>query len=377
MSLLLFLCKKGGKEMKDAQIITVGLPGRRYHIAVGNGILDTLGTLVAAHRESPGQVVVVSDENVWAAHEEDLTTAMEKADIPFVPVIRPPGEGNKSIEGLARLYDAFAQMKLRRSGMVVAFGGGVIGDLAGFAAATYMRGVSYIQVPTTLLSQVDSSVGGKTGINLPSGKNMAGAFYQPRAVLIDTATLRTLPPREWRCGMAEVIKYGAIRSEDLFQRLYRLEEMGDCRDIILRCCGIKSEVVAMDEHDNGERMLLNFGHTFGHGVEKRYEYSRYNHGEGVAVGMRIAAAVGEELGLTEKGTARRLVQLMERHGLDAACPFPLEELIPLMELDKKSGGGGVRLVLLERIGKAFTKTIPFAELRVLLEGLEEKWKRRE
>jgi 3-dehydroquinate synthase len=280
-------------------------------------------------------------------------------------VILEPGEHNKSLDGLERLYGAFAAMKLRRGGLVVAFGGGVTGDLSGMAAATWMRGVRYIQIPTTLLAQVDSSVGGKTAVNLKEGKNLAGVFYQPALVLIDPALLETLPEREFRCGMAEVIKYGAIRSVPLFENLAHKPDTAELAKIIAQCCRIKSEIVERDELDTGERMILNFGHSFGHAIEKAGGYQRHNHGEAVAIGMTLAAEIGEKTGLTAAGIAARIKEVLEIHGLDTDCPYEPEQLLPQMELDKKNESGKIKLVLIREIGTAFTHTIPPATLHSL------------
>jgi len=361
----------------ETRTISVDLTRNSYEIFIGNGLLGELGGFARRHYAGGGQVAVVTDQNVWGRHGHTLAASLCEAGMDCTPVVLEPGEHNKSLAGLETVYDAFADMNLKRDGLIIAFGGGVIGDLSGFAAATYMRGVKYIQVPTTLLAQVDSSVGGKTAINLKQGKNMAGAFYQPAAVLIDTAVLETLSKRDWRCGMAEVIKHGAIRSRCLFDELKNSANKNrrDFLDIIARNCKIKSEIVARDERETGERALLNFGHTFGHAIEKLYGYSTYNHGEAVAMGMRIAAAVGQQLGLTENGVESELMGLMGLYGLATVCPATLPELLPYMQTDKKSVTGGVKLVLLRQIGKTFTHTISFNALGEILRKVEEKWKK--
>ncbi|MDR1205705.1 MAG: 3-dehydroquinate synthase [Peptococcaceae bacterium] len=342
----------------------VGLGANSYDILTGSGLLRDFGTHIAALCGSG--VAVVTDSNLWTRYGRAFAASMESAGLSagsdWAPVILDPGEHNKSLDGLGRLYSAFAAMKLRRGGLVAAFGGGVVGDLSGMAAATWMRGVRYVQIPTTLLAQVDSSVGGKTAINLDEGKNLAGVFYQPSLVLIDTDLPQTLPEREFRSGMAEVIKYGAIRSKPLFDRLTGRPDTAALAEIVAQCCRIKSEFVERDELDTGERMLLNFGHSFGHAIEKLGGYRRYNHGEAVAMGMALAAETGEKIGLTAVGNAARIKEVLEIHGLDTACPYEPEALLPQMELDKKNENGQIRLVLIQEIGTAFVHTIQLNEL---------------
>jgi 3-dehydroquinate synthase len=357
-------------DVETVRSVTVDLPGGAYEIRIGDGLLAELGAMLPPFCDEGCPVVVVTDENVWARYRAPFAASLAAAGVAFVPAVFPPGEANKSLEGLGRLYDVFAEAGLPRGGLVVAFGGGVIGDLAGFAAATWMRGVRLVQVPTTLLAQVDSGVGGKTAVNHAHGKNLIGAFHQPRMVVIDPETLRTLPAREVRGGMAEVIKYGAIRSKSLFDKLDRdmnpAALPGIIEEIIEACCRIKSGIVARDERDFGERALLNFGHTFGHAIERRHGFGHYTHGEAVAFGMVIAARLGERLALTRPGTADALCRLLARHRLEPNYPETPDTLTPHMESDKKSGGGGVRLVLLRQIGEAFTRETRFADIRAAL-----------
>jgi len=342
--------------------LTVGLSENKYDILIGKGLLRDLGGLLKPYVGADHKAVVVTDENVWGYYREPFTYAVREAGILCQEVVLPPGEQNKSIRGLESLYKVFAGANLQRNGLAVALGGGVIGDLCGFAAATYMRGIRYVQVPTSLLAQVDSSVGGKTAINMDQGKNLIGAFYQPKRVVIDLETLSTLPEREWRCGMAEVIKYGAIRSPDLFAKLYKKDQTDDLPDIIRECCEIKSKIVERDERDWGERILLNFGHTFGHAIEKMYNYERYAHGEAVAMGMVIAASIGEEMGVTAPGTTAQLVGLLERHGLNTLWPCPLTELLGFLKADKKSDGDNIKMVFLKKIGEAVSLPVSFSEI---------------
>jgi 3-dehydroquinate synthase len=287
--------------------------------------------------------------------------------------ILPPGESSKSLEGLGRLYAAFATAGLGRDGLAIAFGGGVVGDLTGFAAATYMRGISFAGIPTTLLAQVDSSVGGKTAINLEQGKNLAGAFYQPRLVVADTALLRTLSPRDYAGGMAEVIKYGAIRSRELWDVL----AAGNFAigEVVSTCCAIKSGIVERDERDTGERMILNFGHTFGHAAEALGGFAAHNHGEAVAMGMVVAAAVGEDLGITRPGCVKELTAMLAAHGLPCGCPYPTAAMMGHMQLDKKGDSDGVKAILLTDIGQAIVHRLTFPALRDAMERTESIWQR--
>jgi 3-dehydroquinate synthase len=340
--------------------ISVELAENGYDILIENGLLGDAGRLLEPFCPQNDPIAVVTDENVWKAWGEAFADSLAKAKLVFQAVVIPAGEGHKSMKGLAELYDAFSWMKLTRNGLVVALGGGVVGDLGGFAAATWMRGVRLVQVPTTLLAQVDSSVGGKTAVNLPQGKNLVGTFYQPKLVLIDPLTLRTLPEREMQSGMADVIKYGAIRSVSLFETLSN--SAFDLSDVIYECCRIKSEIVAHDERDLGERMLLNFGHTLGHAIEKRSNFEGYRHGEAVALGMVLAASMGEKMGLTEPGAADVLGHTMQRYGLETKYPGDLKELVPALSMDKKNLDGRIQFVLLRRIGEAFPRRMSLSEI---------------
>jgi 3-dehydroquinate synthase len=364
--------------MKTKKTLTVGLAENAYDILIGDGLLDEFGGLLKplcslSADALVASVAVVTDENVWREHGRRFASSLEVSGVAFKVTVLTPGERNKSMEGLAGLYDAFARQKLARNGLVVAFGGGVIGDLCGFAAATWMRGVRFVQAPTTLLAQVDSSVGGKTAVNLPQGKNMVGAFYQPELVVIDPLTLRTLPEREVKSGMAEVVKYGAIRSDALFRLLGTHVPPDGLSGIIYECCRIKSEIVARDERDFGERMLLNFGHTLGHAIEKIAGFERYRHGEAVAFGMVLAAAIGERMGLTEPGAADELERLLALYGIETRYTGDPAELTPILSTDKKSLGDVAQMVLLRRIGDAFVHRVDLAEISNALKEATETW----
>jgi len=287
----------------------------------------------------------------------------------FSVVIRP-GEDSKNLRTLGGIFDAFAQGGLGRGGLVVALGGGVVGDIAGFAAACWMRGVRCVQVPTSLLAMVDSSVGGKTAVDIEAGKNLVGAFHQPSLVIVDPDLLKTLPESEFSGGMAEVIKYGAIRSSDLFDNLSAAvcdASSPALESVITDCIRIKADIVALDEFDGGLRNILNFGHTFGHAIEAKYGYSRYSHGMAVAAGMRIAARYGEAAGFTARGTADRLEAILGAYGLDLA--EPADDLAAYMKRDKKAAGDTARLILLKEIGAAEIVEATFAEVEERLAGL--------
>lgn len=345
--------------------VSVALPGRAYDILIGGGLLERAGSLIAPIA-GENAVAVVSDNIVWSLYGMAFAKSMSAAAVPFRPVILPAGESSKTIDGLTKVYEGFAQANLSRRGLAIAFGGGVIGDLAGFAAATWMRGISFVQIPTTLLAQVDSSVGGKTAIDLPAGKNLAGAFHQPKLVLADTALLQTLPERQLACGVAEVIKYGAICSRTLLDRLSAPFSKDLLPEIIEECCRIKADIVLSDELDTGRRMILNFGHTFGHAAEALGGFTRFTHGEAVAIGTVLAAEIGERAGVTRPGCAEKLRDILSAHNLPTDCPFSAAELLPQMALDKKGRSGGVDLILLADFGKAIIRHFNFAELELLL-----------
>lgn len=346
----------------DHQTLTVNLAERSYPIHIGHGgILDT--PLFDAIANTPRTAWVV-DENVAKLSPYAKTNVFNKA-LEGGAVIRiPSGEPSKSVSQLAELFDFFAEKQIGRDGLVLAIGGGVTGDLAGYAAASWLRGVGFIQVPTTLLAMVDSSVGGKTGINIPAGKNLVGAFWQPQAVFIDTAFLETLPPREFSAGMAEVIKYGMLHDYSLFDKLEQVDTLTwnseALPDIIRRCCEIKAEIVAADEKEmakDGGRALLNLGHTFAHAIENVAGYGEYLHGEAVGVGLVMAARLSQELGHMGDAEVERTRKLCERYDLPVDISrhdLSLEKLIAAMYRDKKVRGGKLRFVAMKELGKAIT-----------------------
>ncbi len=333
---------------------------RPYTIHIGPALLDD-GALLARTPRG-GEAMLVSDRHVAPLYAARVAAALRSArpDLRVHTHVLPAGESAKTLAHFAELTDAFAGARLRRDATVYALGGGVIGDLAGFAAACWMRGVDCVQLPTTLLAMVDSSVGGKTAVDLPQGKNLVGAFHPPRAVIADTAALRTLPGRELRAGLAEVVKYGALGDIGFLDWLEThadgLLAMDDAllAEAIARSCAHKAAIVARDPFEHGERALLNLGHTFGHAIETEQGYDGLNHGEAVAVGMVLAARLSAALGLAPRADADRLRLVLDRLGLPVALPAGLdpERLLAHMRLDKKAQADGLRFVLWDGIGRA-------------------------
>lgn len=348
--------------------LRVDLGDRSYPIHIGHRSLQDLGPAV---RKATGaeRVMLVTVPPVAKHYAARVERSLRAAGVKPIRFVVPDGERTKNLRQVGALYDQMLDAGADRSSAVVALGGGVVGDLSGFVAATLLRGIPVVQVPTSLLSMVDSSVGGKTGVNVARGKNLVGAFHQPRLVWIDAATLDTLPPRQLAAGMAEVIKHAAIRDAKLFARLEtELEDLMDLDPrtlvpILARNCEIKAEVVAQDEREGGVRMQLNFGHTLGHAVEALKRYRGVLHGEGVAMGMVYAARRSEELGLASPGTATRLADLVARAGLPTELPaFPRRAYLQALSVDKKKRAKHVHFVVLRRIGKAETRPLTPAEI---------------
>jgi 3-dehydroquinate synthase len=346
------------------QTITVKLgsaPGERsYPIHIGEDILIQPGLFL--ERLPQKRVAIVSNTTVAPLYMETLRSALGSHEVVSVPIVLPDGEEHKNWQTLNLIYDALLAHRCERGTSIIALGGGVVGDLTGFAAATYLRGVPFLQIPTTLLAQVDSSVGGKTGINHPLGKNMIGAFYQPMAVIADTATLKTLPDRELRAGIAEIIKYGLIRDpaflEWLEENIARLlaRDTAILVEAIQRSCVNKAEVVEADERETGVRALLNLGHTFGHAIENAMGYGTWLHGEAVAAGTILAAELSQRMQLINSDDVRRIRNLYAQAGLPSVAPnLGTAEYLRLMGLDKKVEGGKIRFILLEHIGKAVVR----------------------
>jgi 3-dehydroquinate synthase len=356
------------------QTLTVGLGERSYPIHIGSDLL-TRAELLEGHLPHR-RAAIVTNTTVAPLYLDRLRETLRAMGVNSEPVILPDGEKYKNAETLNLIYDALLASRCERSTPLIALGGGVIGDMTGYAAATYLRGVPFIQIPTTLLAQVDSSVGGKTGINHPLGKNMIGAFYQPQLVLADTGTLDTLPDNELAAGLAEVIKYGLIRDPAFFAWLEQNMDRLRARDkdalqyAIARSCRNKAEVVAADERERGERALLNLGHTFGHAIETGMGYGNWLHGEGVAAGTVMAADLSQRLGWLGEEDVARIRRLFVQAGLPVVAPdLGAEKYVELMGLDKKVEGGKIRFVLLEEIGRAVVYgDAPAALLRQTLEA---------
>lgn len=347
----------------------VGLNERSYEIRIERGCLAHCGQL-AAEVLSGKTVCVVTDSHVAPLYADTVLESFRRAGFVAHLLTVAAGETSKTPQQLAFLWEELARLGLTRADCVVALGGGVVGDLTGFAAATFLRGVDFVQIPTTLLAQVDSSVGGKVAVDLLAGKNLAGCFYQPRLVLMDPDTLQTLPDRVFADGMAEVIKYGCIWDAAFFEELAALAGRAGVEarleHVLYTCCDIKRRVVEEDEFDTGLRMLLNFGHTFGHVYEKAYHYETYTHGEAVAAGMVTAARIGQRLGRTPAGTDARIAQVLAAYGLPTDIEAPFSEYETTMALDKKSLGGDIRLILLETLGKAVAVKLQKAQVLDLL-----------
>jgi 3-dehydroquinate synthase len=339
--------------------IPVSIPGRSYTIEIAPGLLTSSRAVqVLAELVGTSRVCFVTHPGL-KIYTLPLIEALEKHGIASSLHLVPPGEHRKSLSTVAKMYTAFLEARLDRKSLVVAVGGGVLGDMVGFAAASYLRGIRFVQVPTTLLAQVDSSVGGKTGVDLPEGKNLVGAFHQPSSVLIDPLTLKTLPARELRAGLAEVIKYGIIYDEPFFQRIDSLlpallrREVEPLAEVVARSCEIKAEVVMQDETEQGLRAILNFGHTIGHALESVTRYRRYKHGEAISIGMVAEARIGEIMGQTPPAvtTAIRECFLRAKLPVDFPVDVSIESLLGVAQRDKKTIGGLLRFLVPTRMGE--------------------------
>jgi 3-dehydroquinate synthase len=355
--------------------IRVALDERSYDIFIGEGNLKEIGGKLSEFGFSD-KIALISNPTVYELYGETVSKALRDSGYDLAEVLIPDGEEYKSLDSAEEIYTSLLKAKLDRKSALIALGGGVIGDITGFAASTYMRGIDFIQIPTTLLAQVDSSVGGKTGVNHPLGKNMIGSFWQPRLVWIDTLTLNTLPRREFLSGLGEVIKYGVIWDRELFSYLdanrNKILEL-DAKalmHIIRRSCEIKAEIVSKDERESGLRAILNYGHTIGHAVETLTGYKKYLHGEAVAIGMCLEAELSSQLGFTGSNEPAMLKNLIDSFGLPSEMPSGIQtgELLLSMQIDKKTVGGKMHFVLPEKIGrvKVYSGTEP-EDIRRLLE----------
>ncbi len=334
--------------------LTVNLGDNSYPIFIENGILSKTGSYISRIFKGK-RIMVVSDDNVFPIYGKTVLNSL--SDYECHTLVLPHGEPTKSFQTLPKIYEAMLTAKISRSDLVIALGGGVIGDLAGFAASSFLRGVHLVQIPTSLLAQVDSSVGGKVAVDLPQGKNLVGAFFHPKMVLIDPDVLNTLPQRYITDGMGEVIKYGCIKDASLFQTLKNHNSFEDLKPelprIIYRCVDIKRVVVEEDQFDTGERMLLNFGHTLAHTIEQYYHYTRESHGEAVAIGMYQITRIAGDKGLTPKSSAAVLKEVLTTYGLPFECGLPIEDLTGAINLDKKNLNNHLNVVLLHEIGDSY------------------------
>lgn len=356
----------------DPITLQVDLGDRSYPISIGQSLLSR-GDLIARHVPGP-RVALVTNTTVAPLYLEQLRTTLSAAGKSVTSIVLPDGEEEKNWSSLMKVFDVLLAEKCDRKTTLVALGGGVIGDLTGFAAATYMRGVPFIQIPTTLLAQVDSSVGGKTGINHPLGKNMIGAFYQPQAVIADTGTLETLPARELSAGLAEVIKHGAIIDASFFDWIEANIDKLVAKDsaalahAIRRSCEIKADVVRQDEREGGLRAILNFGHTFGHAIEAGLGYGEWLHGEAVGCGMVMAADLSHRMGFIDAAAKARVTSLVQAAKLPVAAPdLGADRWLELMQVDKKNEGGKIKFILIKPLGTPVITTVPES---VLLETLK-------
>ena len=343
---------------------------RPYEIKIGRGSLDQAGVLCRQAIPNARKLTIVTDSRVLPLYLARTADSLEQMGFQIQCLTVPAGEASKSAEQLVILWEKMMAFGMTRTDAVVALGGGVVGDLAGFAAATLLRGVDYVQIPTTLLSQVDSSVGGKVAIDLRAGKNLAGAFWQPSLVIIDPGCLDTLPDRTFSDGMAEVIKYGCILDRKLFELLNRcgsrVRVMERIVDVVYTCCDLKRRVVVEDERDTGLRQLLNFGHTVGHAFELAGHYETWTHGQGVAAGMNWAAQLGVELGVTPPETVECIQELLKKFDLPLDIPCPWETMTEAVGLDKKNAGDHISLIVLEKLGQAVHRKMARDELLGLM-----------
>ena len=339
-------------------------------IYIRRGVLDETGALIQSEYPD-AKVLVVTDQTVGQIYLDRMAAELYKSGIDYDTIVFKDGESTKSLKNIEALCEKAADMALNRGDVIVAFGGGVIGDLAGFAAAVYLRGIAFVAIPTTLLAQVDSSVGGKTGVNLKQGKNLVGSFYKADHVLIDPETLLTLNERQFQCGMAEVIKYGCIWDANLFQLLESMESRDDAMahmdDIVKTCCEIKAEVVLEDEFDKGLRMKLNFGHTIGHAYENVLGYGKVTHGEAIAAGMVQITCASEKAGITQQGSAERIKALLMRQGLAPEIKgVKREAILKAIQKDKKRIGKAMNIIVLKQIGEAEIKAIQPEEMEAFV-----------
>ena len=335
--------------------LKVDLKDRSYSIIIEKGLINRVSEEIRKVYKGK-KIFIITDDNVNKYYGGKISEELKVSDFEVKLLSLKPGEETKNFNTLPIVYNELLDFNLTRSDLIIALGGGVIGDLAGFVASTYLRGVDFVQIPTSLLAQVDSSVGGKVAVDLDRGKNLVGSFYHPKCVLIDPEVLNTLEDRFFIDGMAEVIKYGCIKDKEFFDYLEKMENnqqlINNMEVVIHKCCDIKRQVVENDEKDKGERMLLNFGHTLGHAIEQHYNYTKYSHGEGVAIGMYVISKISEEKGLTKKGTSQRIKDILVKYNLPYELDVNIEETLEAINLDKKKLGNDLNIIILKEIGSS-------------------------
>lgn len=336
--------------------LRVDLKEKSYNIFIEKGLLDRIGELVKNISRAQ-KITILTDGNVHSYYGEKVKRSLMDKGYEVKNIVLKAGEATKSFNTLPGVYNELLDFKMTRSDLIITLGGGVIGDLGGFVASSFLRGIDFIQIPTSLLAQVDSSVGGKVGVDLERGKNLVGSFYHPKAVFIDPNVLDTLEDRFFKDGMAEVIKYGCIKDAEFFYKLksYKNKDvvMENIEDIIYKCCDIKRDTVEKDEKDKGERMLLNFGHTLGHAIEQHYHYSKYTHGEGVAIGMYEITKISETIGITKRGTSNAIKDILVQYGLPYKMDIKKEEVLEAITLDKKNLDKNLNVIILKELGVSF------------------------
>ena len=339
---------------------------KSYQVLIGEGLLSEINAYIA-QIAAPCKCAIISDSNVWPLYGQTVATSMISGGYEVVNYVFPAGEASKNSQTYLSILDFLADNEITRSDIILALGGGVVGDMAGFTAATFLRGIRYVQVPTTLLAMVDSSVGGKTAIDLPAGKNLVGAFYQPSLVVCDTAVLQTLPQSIFKDGCAEVIKYGVLFDAELFRSLEEHTLDFDKKAIVTRCVELKRDVVAKDEFDTGLRQKLNLGHTIGHSIEKQSNFS-VSHGQAVAAGMAIISRSAAAMGICASETADRICSLISAFGLPVNTEYNAEQLLHTMLSDKKRSGQWISLIIPQTIGSCMIQKTPISDLQTILEA---------
>jgi 3-dehydroquinate synthase len=360
-----------GEDSDFMNVVDINLKEKSYRIYIKRGILNCIGEKLEDIYKGKN-VVVITDYNVEKLYLNVLKKSLLDSGFEVNVISIEPGEKSKTLDVLKNVYRDLCKFNIRRNDIIISFGGGVVGDLGGFAAATYLRGIKYIQVPTSILAQVDSSIGGKVAVDLPWGKNLVGNFYHPDAVFIDPDVLSSLKRRFFSDGMSEVIKYGFIRDKSILKALdsysSREDVLANIEDIIYKCCSIKKQVVEIDEMDLGSRMILNFGHTLGHAIERYYNYDRYSHGEAIAIGMTAITGKTEKMGITKSGTYDYMKFTLDKYGLPTCMPnLDKQSVMNSIALDKKSLSGNIlNLIVLKETGKAVIMKVKMPEVENFL-----------